>query len=92
MIPHGTQMSGDFVPIAQSPSIINFTTTPTSSPRILQSQMQPLVQQISEAPTQVTTTITLSSSNPKSNSAVANVNISMPDLCQGNQSNMKMFL
>lgn len=75
-----TPMMGDFIPIAQSPSILNFT--PTSSPNMLQTPMPQFVHKVSEAPTiQSSSSKTTMSSASKPNSSAVDVGISMPNLC-----------
>lgn len=77
-----TSMIGDFIPIAQSPSILNFT--PTSSPNVLQSSMPQFVHKVSEAPSiQTSSSKTINLSTSKQNSSLVDINISMPNLCDG---------
>lgn len=80
VIPQGAPVAGEFLPIAQSPSILNFT--PTSSPSIVQSSMSQFVQKVSESPSQATATTSHTSSNSKLKPQEADMNISMPDLCE----------
>lgn len=84
VLPQNTSVPGDFLPIAQSPSILNFT--PTSSSNLLQSSIPQFVHKITEPSPQVVTTTT-STVGPQIAKTIpkvtgADIDISMPDLCE----------
>lgn len=79
VIPQSSSMSGDFLPIAQSPNILNFTST--SSSNIIQPPLPQFTHKICEAEIQATgSTVTIT--NTKHNLSVSDNNMSMPDLCE----------